>query len=75
MQCRAAPLKDDDDDATSSMVGRLCISSLYTDGEKITSPVEECWNAIYLLVKSCYAKSLAIQQEGGGDDDDDGGVD
>lgn len=24
--------------------------------------MEECWNAIYLLVKSCYAKSLAIQQ-------------
>lgn len=21
---------------------------------------EECWNAIYLLVKSCYAKSLAL---------------
>lgn len=30
--------------------------------KKITPPVEECWNAIYLLVKSCYAKSLAIQQ-------------
>lgn len=30
--------------------------------EKIASPMEECWNAIYLLVKSSYAKSLAIQQ-------------
>lgn len=31
--------------------------------EKITSPVEECWNAIYLLVKRCYARSLAVQQQ------------